>query len=407
MSQMFTGGIPHASSNAVELEFADLGLDDALLAVLEDINFFHPTPIQAEAIPLALEGRDLFGLAETGSGKTAAFCLPMLQRLAGGEPSTGLILCPTREIALQTKSFLEAVSPAMSLKSACLIGGVPMDPQIQSLKAGAHIIVATPGRLLDHVGRRTLSLNKVREVVLDEGDHMLDLGFLPQILRVLELVPEDRHTMMFSATMPSPIERIAKRFMRETVRVDHRPSGRTAQGIEHRLYLVQPEDMRACLVSLVEDHPGSTVVFLRRKIDAEWAYRQLAAEDQKVARMHSDRSQRQRVAALDGLRSGKYRILLATNIAARGIDIPAIEHIINYGTPDNVEEYVHRAGRTARGEASGTASTIATWKDKQEIAMIERAIAKTLKRCAAPGVEPYRERKTTSRGRKIRRRRLL
>ena len=407
---MFTGGLPQDNIVTSDKSFADLGLSDKLTGALYEIAFFRPTPIQTEVIPQALAGTDLIGLAQTGSGKTAAFSLPMLERLAGRDRSQGtaaLVLCPTREIALQTKSFLDVLEPTSGLSSVCLIGGVRMDPQIDGLRKRPDVIVATPGRLLDHVGRRTARLDRVQYLVLDEADHMLDLGFLPQILRVLELLPTERQTMMFSATMPPQIDRIARRFMSEPKQVDFRPDGRTAEGIEHRLYLVQPEDMRACLLSLLEEERGSTLVFLRRKVDAEWAHKQLAQEGHRVDRMHSDRSQRQRVAALAGLRSGKNRILLATNVAARGIDIPVIEHIINYGVPEGVEEYVHRAGRTARGDAEGVASTIATWKHKQEIAMIERALGKPLPRCTAPGVEPYVERKTTIRGRKIRRRRLL
>ncbi len=407
MTAMFTGGLPQTKVATADQSFSDLGLSVRLTEALRDIAFFNPTPIQAEVVPRALEGADLIGLAETGSGKTAAFCLPMFERLESGRGTQALVLCPTREIALQTKSFLDVLEPTSGFTSVCLIGGVRMDPQITKLRTNPDVIVATPGRLLDHVGRRTAHLDRVSYLVLDEADHMLDLGFLPQILRVLELLPAERQTMMFSATMPAQIDRIARRFMREPEQIDFRPDGRTAEGIEHRLYLVQPENMRACLMSLLEQEKGSTLVFLRRKVDAEWAHKALKREGYKVDRMHSGRSQSQRVEALGNLRSGKNRILLATNVAARGIDIPVIEHIINYGIPENVEEYVHRAGRTARGDAEGITSTIATWKSKEEIAMIERALGKRLPRCTTPGVEPYIERKTTIRGRKIRRRRLL
>jgi len=398
-------GIPqdHAESG----DFTTFGLSAPILEALKTLNFTHPTPIQAAVIPHALAGRDIIGLAQTGSGKTAAFGLPLAERHQHGQGVRGLILSPTREIAMQTKEFLDVFGRGHHLNTVLLIGGVKIGPQFDALKKDPDLVVATPGRLLDHVERRTISLRGVEDLVLDEADHMLDLGFLPQILRVLELLPSERQTMMFSATMPAQIDRIARRFMREPEQIDFRPDGRTADGIEHRLYLVQPEDMRACLMKLLEEEPGSTLVFLRRKVDAEWAYKQLAQEGHEVDRMHSDRSQAQRVEALNSLRSGKKRILLATNVAARGIDIPVIEHIINYGIPENVEEYVHRAGRTARGDAEGVASTITTWKSKEEIAMIERALGRPLPRCTAAGVKPYVERKTTIRGRKIRRRRLL
>ncbi|MDH3743700.1 MAG: DEAD/DEAH box helicase [Acidobacteriota bacterium] len=404
---MFTGPVPQTHVQTTDRTFSDLGLSAEIVASLEDLGFEHPTPIQSEVITPALEGRDVIGLAETGSGKTAAFGLPMAERLRHGKGVRGLILCPTREIALQSKAFLDVLGRRHELDTACLIGGVAMGPQIDALNNRPDVIVATPGRLYDHVGRGNVRLDRVEQLVLDEGDHMLDMGFLPQILRILELLPDKRQTMLFSATMPPPIERLAQRFMRDPLRVDILPSHKTAEGIEHCLYLVEPSDMRGCLMSLVEERGGSTLIFLRRKVDAEWAFRQLEKEKHLVARIHSDRSQQQRVQALEGLRSGKHRILLATNIAARGIDIPIIEHIINFGVPDTVEEYVHRAGRTARGDAEGVVSTIASWQEKEALRMIERAIGQSLPRCTARGVEPYVERRTTIRGRKLRRRRML
>jgi ATP-dependent RNA helicase RhlE len=387
--------------------FGDLGLGPELVAALAGIGFEHPTAIQARAVPAALAGRDVLGLAETGSGKTAAFCLPMAEHLQHGRGVRGLILSPTREIALQTRAFLEVVGRLHELSSTILIGGVALGPQIDELRRKPDILVATPGRLLDHVRRRNVRLDEIEKLVLDEADHMLDLGFLPQISEVLELLPERRQTMLFSATMPPPIERLAGRLLRDPLRIDIIPHGRTARGIEHRLYLVEHADMRPCLMALVEAEDGSILVFLRRKIDAEWAYRQLLDAGHDVARMHSDRSQKQRVRALDGLRSGQHRVLIATNIAARGIDIPVIEHIVNFGVPDTVEEYVHRAGRTARGDAEGVVSTIATWQEKEQIRLIEKAIGQSLPRCSAKGVEPYVERRKTIQGRPIRRRRLL
>ena len=403
---MFTGSVSQTILTT-DQSFAELGLGDDLVAAIEGIGFEHPTRIQAQAIPLALAGEDVVGLAETGSGKTAAFGLPMVEQLRHGEGVRGLILSPTREIALQTKEFLDAVGSHHGLKTALIIGGVKMGPQIEALRKSPDILVATPGPLLDHVRRRNVRLDKVRRLVLDEADHMLDLGFLPQITEVLDLLPEKRQTMMFSATMPPPIERLTHRLLRSPKRIDIIPHGRTARGIEHRLFMVEPDNMRPCLMALAAAESGSMLVFLRRKIDAEWGYRQLLHEGHAVERIHSDRSQRQRVKALDGLRSGQHRILIATNIAARGIDIPIIEHIVNFGVPDTVEEYVHRAGRTARGDAEGVVSTIATWKEKEQIRMIEKAIEAPLPRLAAPGVEPYRERRKTIRGRQIRRRRLL
>ncbi|MGB5343612.1 MAG: DEAD/DEAH box helicase [Thermoanaerobaculia bacterium] len=402
---MFTGGVPQ-DPTATDVSFADLGLSEPILRSLESFGFEYPTPIQAMVIPKALAGLDVIGLAQTGSGKTGAFGLPIAEHLIHGKGVRGLILCPTREIALQTRSFLEVVGKDHQLSTVCLIGGVKLGPQIDDLRRHPDIVVATPGRLWDHYQRRNLNLDRIEKLVLDEADHMLDLGFLPQILRVFEAVPDERQTMMFSATMPTTVENLARRFMREPVRVDIRPEMRTAEGIEHRLYLVEPEDTKACLLALAAEEKGSMLVFLRRKVDAEWATKQLEQEGHPVERIHSDRTQSQRVAALQGLRQGEHRILLATDIAARGIDIPVIEHIVNYGMPDSVDDYIHRAGRTARGAMKGTVSTIATWQAKEDIRRIEKALGMPLPRCVAEGVEPYVERKTTIRGRQKIRRRL-
>lgn len=402
---MFHGAVPQ-DPTATDASFADLGLSEPVVRSLDSVGFKHPTPIQEQVIPIALAGRDVIGLAQTGSGKTGAFGLPIAEHLIHGKGVRGLILCPTREIALQTQSFLDVVGKDHKLSTVCLIGGVKLGPQIDDLRKHPDIVVATPGRLWDHFQRKNLKLDRIEKLVLDEADHMLDLGFLPQILRVFDAVPEDRQTMMFSATMPSTVENLARRFMREPVRVDLRPEMRTAEGIEHRLYLVEPDDTKACLLALAAEEKGSMLVFLRRKVDAEWATKQLEQEGHPVERIHSDRTQSQRVAALQGLRQGEHRILLATDIAARGIDIPVIEHIVNYGMPDSVDDYIHRAGRTARGAMKGTVSTIATWQAKEDIRRIEKALGMPLPRCVAEGVEPYVERKTTIRGRQKIRRRL-
>jgi len=404
---MYTGAIPQGETNTTDKSFVDLGLSPPILEILHQYGFERPTPIQAAAIPIALAGNDVIGLAQTGSGKTAAFCLPLAERLQHGTGTRGLILCPTREIALQTQAFLEIFGKHRNVTSTCLIGGVKIGPQIQDLRDTPDVIVGTPGRIFDHLERRTLSLDKAEHVVLDEADHMLDLGFLPQIRRILDRVPKVRHSMMFSATMPPAIERLVQQFLNDPELIDLTPKGRTAQGIEHRLYLVQRESMKPCLMKIVEGEPGSMLIFLKRKIDAEWAFQQISGQGHAVERIHSDRSQQQRVKALSGLRSRQYKVLLATDIAARGIDIPVLEHIVNFGAPESVEDYVHRSGRTARGSAEGVVSTIATWRDKMMIREIESAINKSLPRCEMDGVEPYLERRQTIRGRQKVRRRLM
>jgi ATP-dependent RNA helicase RhlE len=402
MFEMLTGAIPQHTVTTTDKSFTNLGLGKPILAALDEIGFTHPTPIQAEVIPLALSGRDVIGLAQTGSGKTAAFALPLAQRLWHGRGVRGLILSPTREIALQTQAFLELFGRDHQLRAACVIGGVRMGPQTDALRRGPDIVVATPGRLLDHVERGNVSLDAIEHLVLDEADHMIDVGFLPQMMRILERLPTWRQTLMFSATMPPSIERIARRFMDSPAIIDLRPRTRAAAGIDHRLYLVEERDKKRCLFSLVETEPGAALVFVRRKIDAEWASRQLEQAGHPVDRIHSDLNQAQRVAALQGLRQGEHRILVATDIAARGIDIPVIDHIINYNVPETVEDYVHRAGRTARGTAGGVVSTIATWKDREQVRAIEQALGKTLPRREAPGVPAYVERPRTATRRRLR-----
>lgn len=402
---MFTGAVQQGPPQT-DSSFADLGLSEPIVESVTEIGFEHPTPIQAEVIPRALAGVDVVGLAQTGSGKTAAFALPILERLLESEGTRALVLCPTREIALQTRAFVDTVGKEHGIKSACLIGGVKMGPQISDLRRKPDIVVATPGRLWDHYERRNVRLDRIESLVMDEADHMLDLGFLPQITRILSAIPEKRQTFMFSATMPTTIENLARRFMKEPGLVDLRPRTLTATGIEHRLYLVSPDDTKATLVALVAEEKGSMLIFLRRKVDADWACRQLELQGESVERIHSGRTQQQRVAALKGLREGKHRVLLATNVAARGIDIPVIEHIVNFGMPDAMEDYVHRAGRTARGAMEGTVSTIATWQDKEPIRHVEKAIGQKLPRCTVEGVEPWTERKQTIRGRKKLRRRF-
>ena len=404
---METQGIPQQSAATAEGGFAGLGVSEQVVAALDKIGFHAPTPIQAAVIPPALSGRDVIGLAETGSGKTAAFSLPLLERTEASGRLTGLVVCPTREIALQTKRFLDGLVGLKGLRQACLIGGVKLPPQTEKLRQGVDLVVATPGRLLDHQRRRNLSLEEVSCLVLDEADHMLDLGFLPQMQEILDSVPSQRQTLMFSATLPRLIERLAKRVMQDPLRFDLLPTGRTAEGIDHRLYLVHERDKKRCLVALTHQQEGSTLVFLRRKVDADWACRQLELEGESVARLHSDRSQSQRTKALDGFRQGEKRILVATDLAARGIDVPRCAHIVNFDVPATVEDYVHRSGRTARGSLKGIVSTIGTWRDKQMVRDIEAALGEALPRRTAKGVTPQVEPRSTIRGRQRVRRRLM
>lgn len=385
--------IPQHPVETTDQSFESLGLSQPILRCIRLVGFEHPTPIQAAVIPAALTGRDLIGLAETGSGKTAAFTLPIAERLARDPKGRALILSPTREIALQTQAFLDAFGGDYGLKTVCLIGGVKMGPQLQGLRRRPHVIVATPGRLLDHLEQGSARIDTTDMLVLDEADHMLDMGFMPQVHRILQQLPEKRQTLMFSATMPPPIERLAQQFMTDPTRIDITPEGKAAHGISHRLYLVEPENKKACLLALLHQELGSTLVFIRRKSDAEWLQGILEREGHPVERIHSNLSQGQRVQALQGFRQGEHRILVATDIAARGLDIPRVGHIINFDVPETVEDYIHRAGRTARGNATGIVSTIGTWMDKAIVKEIETTLGEDLPRCTVPGVPPYVEMK--------------
>jgi ATP-dependent RNA helicase RhlE len=388
---MLTDAIPQHPVATTDQQFDNLGLSKEVTDAVRRIGFVNPTPIQAAVIPIALTGRDVIGLAQTGSGKTAAFVLPLADRLTHGNGVRGLILSPTREIALQTKAFLDLFGKDHNLMTACVIGGVKMKPQIDALHASPDIVVATPGRLLDHVKRGNVKLDAIEVLVLDEADHMLDLGFLPQMQDILRRLPRKRHTMMFSATMPDSIEMIAKEFMSNPERIDITPVGSAAEGITHRLYLVKEEDKRACLVALLGEELGSTLVFTRRKIDAEWLFHILERKGHPVTRIHADRSQGRRVEALAGFREGQHRILVATDIAGRGIDVPGIQHVINFDVPETVDDYIHRGGRTARGEAKGIVSSIATWQDVPIVRQIEETLGDKIARCTVPGIEPWVE----------------
>jgi ATP-dependent RNA helicase RhlE len=398
-----TTQIPQHPVPTTDLRFDELGLEPEILEAVLAVGFVHPTPIQAAVVPTALEGRDLIGLAQTGSGKTAAFVIPIAQRLTHGNGLRAVILSPTREIALQTQAFIELFGRNHQLTTACLIGGVKFDPQKKALSDGPDIVVATPGRFLDHLQRRTLSVDAVTTLVLDEADHMLDLGFLPQVRKIVDALPRQRHTMMFSATMPPAIEELARKWLDDPVRIGVGEQGKAATGINHRLYIVRPEDKRECLVVLLGLELGSTLVFARRKTDTEWLYHILKRAGHPVSRIHSDRTQKGRVEALDSFREGEHRILVATDIAGRGIDIPGITHVINFDPPETVEEYIHRAGRTARASAEGIVSTIATYMDLMMIRQIEQELGEPLPRCSVPGIEAWVETpKTTRPARRLR-----
>lgn len=368
-----------------ELGFRDLGIAPALMDVINGLKFSEPTPIQRQAIPVAITGRDLVGIAQTGTGKTLAFGIPMVQRLADS-PRSGLVLVPTRELALQVNETLTRLAPALRLRTAVLIGGESMQAQIQRLRGNPHIIVATPGRLNDHLNQRRLRLDQVGVLVLDEADRMLDMGFFPQIERVLKALPRERQTMLFSATLPASIQSLAAAYLREPVRVEVAPSGTAAALVTQEMFVVSRERKADLLGELLKDYSGSVLLFVRTKRGASRVARGLRDMGHSAAEIHADRTLPQRKNALRGFRSGEFRVLVATDIAARGIDVTGIELVVNYDLPDDPENYVHRIGRTGRAGREGRAITLATPDQGQEVREIEKLLRAAIPRSEHPAI---------------------
>src|SRR5205814_7239130 len=366
------------------MTFAALGLSKKCLVALEREGFEAPTPIQAQAIPPALQGKDVVGSAATGTGKTLAFVLPILERLEGKHGTRALVLAPTRELALQIHEQVERFRHGHHLRSAAVIGGVGMAPQRQAFAKGVEIVVATPGRLNDHLDSGTARLDQIEIVVLDEADSMLDMGFLPQLRRILKHVPPKRQSLLFSATMAGEVADFAREPLREPVRVEVSRIGTTSQRAYQQVFLVGQEEKTALLLALLEQDQLSTLVFTRTKRRADKVAKSLARAGHKVAVIHADRSQGQRRAALDGFKDGTYRVLVATDIAARGIDVADIGHVINFDLPHVAEDYVHRIGRTARAEASGRASSFAAPEEHDLLHGIEKFTRRAVERAAVP-----------------------
>ena len=365
------------------MTFEQLNIHSSLIQGVRDQGYDAPTPIQMQAIPAASEGRDMIACAPTGTGKTAAFVLPMLQRLLTGpaRQTRALVLTPTRELAIQVQGQISHLVRHTPLKGVAVYGGVAMAPQRQALRAGATVVTATPGRLLDHIGRGWVDLSHVEVLVLDEADRMLDMGFLPDIRRILAHLPTHRQTLLFSATMPHEIVRLAASVLRDPVRVQVGAETALAAGISQTLCPV-PEHLKTpmLLALLGEANVASALVFARTKRRTERLARQLAKSGVAAAQIHGDCTQGQRVAALEGFRAGRYRVLVATDVAGRGIDVEGISHVINYDMPETVEGYVHRAGRTARVEALGEAISLVTPTDEPTVRAIERTIGQTIER---------------------------
>ena len=359
------------------ISFYGLGIAPKILELLNRMKFKTPTPIQYKAIPIAIEGQDIVGVAQTGTGKTIAFGIPMVQRLAQG-PGRALVLVPTRELALQVDEAIHKFAQLLGIRSAVLIGGASMYNQIKMLRRNPRIIIATPGRLNDHLRQRTFRLNEFRILVLDEADRMLDMGFMPQIEEVLRNLPKERQTMLFSATIPEKIVRIATKYMKLPVSVEIARSGTAAKNVTQELFIINRENKNILLEKLLHQYRGAVLIFVRTKRGAARITRGIRSLGHNVAEIHSDRSLAQRREALDGFKTGKYRILVATDIAARGIDVKEIELVINYDLPDDSENYVHRIGRTGRASHEGRAVTFATPDQRGEVRDIERIMQKAL-----------------------------
>ena len=376
-------------THSTQARFDELGIAASLLAILQEKGYTTPTPIQHQSIPIGLTGADLMGIAQTGTGKTLAFGIPMIQRL-GTEKGRGLVVLPTRELALQVDETFQKIGKKLGLRTVVLIGGENIVKQNRLLNAKPHIIIATPGRLIDHLKQKTVNLSDIKILVLDEADRMFDMGFAPQLKQIFAVLPKERQTMLFSATMPPEIVKIATLSMKMPVRVEVAPAGTSAEKVEQEVILVRKEDKQRLLEKLLQENKGTVLVFSRTKHGAKRISKKLLADGFSSGEIHSDRSLAQRIKALDGFKSGKIRVLIATDIAARGIDVKIIELVVNFDLPDQTEDYVHRIGRTGRAGTTGKAISFATPDQRGEIKNIERLIRKPVKMVPLPELPPQK-----------------
>ncbi len=373
--------------------FNGLGIAPRMLEVLTRAQYTTPTPIQAQSIPVSITGKDIVGIAQTGTGKTLAFAVPLVQRIVAAGGGRALIVVPTRELALQVEETIQRIARPFNMRSTVLIGGMSMGGQIQQLRRNPSIIVATPGRLLDHLQQKTVHLHDVHALVLDEADRMFDMGFMPAITKILQALPKERQTMLFSATMPPEIMRLAGAHMKMPVRVEVALAGTAAERVMQEIIFVSKEQKGALLTKVLGETRGTVLVFSRTKHGARKITRAVSAAGHAAAEIHSDRTLAQRRRALDGFKNGTYRVLVATDIAARGIDVKGIELVLNYDLPDAAEDYVHRIGRTGRAGHEGHAISFATPDQRRDIVSIERLIRKQIPvkqvggMSAAPSVE--------------------
>ena len=376
--------------DAPALSFADLGLAESVLRAVTEAGYERPTPIQAQAIPLVLRGRDIMGLAQTGTGKTAAFSLPIVHRLLDGPRRTRvLVLTPTRELCMQVEASFRDYSRHAELDVIPVFGGMPYEPQEEALRNGVDVVVATPGRLLDHLERGNVVFDDLEVLVLDEADRMLDMGFAPQINRVVERIPPYRQTLLFSATMPPEVEALARKYLRRPVVVQVGRRNTATKTVTHAVYPVPRDRKSSLLVQLLNrpDMMDSVLVFVRTKPGADRVVRHLDAAGISAIAMHGDKSQAQRIQALEDFRSGAVRVLVATDIAQRGLDVTGISHVVNYDVPEQAEDYVHRIGRTGRAATTGDAYTFMAPDEIATVRLIERVIGEQIPRISVPGYD--------------------
>jgi ATP-dependent RNA helicase RhlE len=384
------------------LPFAALGLPTPILRGVRAAGYTEPLPIQSRAIPVVLRGDDLIGAAQTGTGKTAAFILPILTRLLSGHAALrALVLTPTRELAAQVETNARDYARFTSLKVGVVYGGVPIGPQERMLRhEGVDLLVATPGRLLDLQGRQSVSLDEIEILVLDEADRMVDMGFAPDLKRILNLLPRERQTLMFSATMPPELNKVAKEAMHDPVRIDLAPPSRPAAGITQAVYPV-PRHLKTDLLDamMLRREVRSVIVFTRTKHGADRLARQLQRRGHSVAALHGNRSQSQRERALSDLKRGRVQLLVATDIASRGIDVDDISHVVNYDVPHTPEDYVHRIGRTGRVDATGDAFTLMSPEESKDVVAIERFLGRGIPRVTLPDFDYKKRASEEPRGR--------
>ena len=358
--------------------FSDYPFRESIHRDIEAAGYETPTPIQAECIPPALEGRDLIGLAQTGTGKTAAFALPIIHRAAQQMGMAALVLAPTRELAQQIARMFNDLGASSGIRVAVVVGGIPIRKDERALTSWPNVLVATPGRLIDHLESGKVTLSEIQTLVVDEADRMHDMGFIPQIQRILSSLPAERQTMMFTATMPSDVERIARRHMRDPLRIQVGRRSAPAERAQQQLFRVDEDRKTALLLDLLNEANGRVLIFVRTKLGVDRLARAVMRRHPATARLHSNREQVDRDQAMAGFRDGTYRIMIATDIAARGLDVADIEHVINYDFPHYAEDYVHRVGRTARVAASGQATSFVTRADRSYVAAVERLVGEKL-----------------------------